>query len=81
MKSFDQDGAEEGPESSKLQWLNFNKKITLITGGQLLHGVEREVLVVASENSVTGYGTSLMIETPLKIGSYSSRRSSMGLRV
>lgn len=43
---------------NKLRWLNFNKKINLITGGPLLPKETREVLIVAADNCVIGFGSS-----------------------
>jgi hypothetical protein len=56
VKSFDAD-EEAGGADSGLKWLNFNKKINLITGGPLLPKETREVLIVAAENCVIGFGS------------------------
>lgn len=41
---------------NKLNLLNFNKKIIYIASGNLDPNNEREILIVASKNSVTAYG-------------------------
>ena len=56
VKSFDTDEDTPGADH-KLRWLNFNKKINLITGGPLLPKETREVLIVAADNCVIGFGS------------------------
>ena len=52
MKVFDADESNK----DKVKWLNFNKKINYIAAGAIMPSVSREVLIVASDNSVTAYG-------------------------
>ena len=41
---------------SKLKWLNFNKKINFVTTGKIIPGCNRDVIIVASETTLTVYG-------------------------
>lgn len=74
VKVFDNDETNK----DKVKWLNFNKKINMITAGPIVPQNERDILIVASDNVVIGFGKQFPEEMPTITGSCFTRKFSTG---